>query len=218
MADLTAGIVPRAASATEIADSAFADPGGTGLTITPLSVAGAVLGEPALAVESTTDTVQVGVVATPKGNITGKGFFEADSFGTGIFSIFDLYSARGTQTSPTALQTNDTIGQINFAGRATANQVAVRIGAQATENWAAHFGSLMNLQTCATGDALLRTRIRIDGTGNTNIMNGVLVIPTGTPSSASDAGVAGTIQWDANFIYVCVATNTWKRVAIATWP
>jgi hypothetical protein len=217
MADLTAGIVPRAAAATEIQDSAFADPGGTGLTITPLSVAGAVLGEPGLAVESTTDTVQVGVVTTPKGNITGKGFIEADSFGTGLFSIIDLYSARGTQTSPTALQTSDTVGQINFAGRATANQVGARVGTQATENWATHFGTLLNLQTCATGDALLRTRIRIDGTGNTNIMNGVLVLPTGTPSSASDSGVTGTVTWDASFVYVCVATNTWKRVAIASW-
>lgn len=38
-----------------------------------------------------------------------------------------------------------------------------------------------------------------------------------TPSSASDTGVAGTICYDTNFIYVCTATNTWKRTAIATW-
>jgi len=38
-----------------------------------------------------------------------------------------------------------------------------------------------------------------------------------TPSSAADTGVTGQIAWDANFIYVCTATNTWKRVAIATW-
>ncbi len=39
-----------------------------------------------------------------------------------------------------------------------------------------------------------------------------------TPASATAAGVAGTVVWDASYIYVCVATNTWKRVAIATWP
>lgn len=44
-----------------------------------------------------------------------------------------------------------------------------------------------------------------------------LVIPTQTPASAAAAGVAGTIVWDASFIYVCTATNTWERVAIATW-
>lgn len=38
-----------------------------------------------------------------------------------------------------------------------------------------------------------------------------------TPASATAAGDVGTICWDSGFIYVCVATNTWKRVAIATW-
>ena len=40
---------------------------------------------------------------------------------------------------------------------------------------------------------------------------------TATPSSASDTGVTGTIAWDANFLYICSATDTWLRVAIATW-
>lgn len=40
---------------------------------------------------------------------------------------------------------------------------------------------------------------------------------TKTPSSASDTGNAGEICWDTDYIYVCTATNTWKRVAISTW-
>ena len=38
------------------------------------------------------------------------------------------------------------------------------------------------------------------------------------PASATATGSAGTIRWDTNYIYVCTATDTWKRVAIATWP
>ena len=38
-----------------------------------------------------------------------------------------------------------------------------------------------------------------------------------TPASASATGTAGEICWDASYIYVCTATNTWKRTAIATW-
>jgi len=38
-----------------------------------------------------------------------------------------------------------------------------------------------------------------------------------TPASASAAGNAGDIAWDSNYIYVCVATNTWTRAAINTW-
>jgi len=38
-----------------------------------------------------------------------------------------------------------------------------------------------------------------------------------TPASAGAAGNAGDICWDADYIYVCVATNSWKRAAIAAW-
>lgn len=37
------------------------------------------------------------------------------------------------------------------------------------------------------------------------------------PSSAGDTGVAGDVRWASGFVYVCVATNTWQRAAIATW-
>ena len=38
-----------------------------------------------------------------------------------------------------------------------------------------------------------------------------------TPASAAATGTAGEWQYDTNYIYVCVATNTWKRVGISTW-
>jgi|TARA_R100000081_G_C4765855_1_gene142696 hypothetical protein len=37
------------------------------------------------------------------------------------------------------------------------------------------------------------------------------------PASATASGVTGQIATDANYIYVCTATDTWKRVAISTW-
>lgn len=44
-----------------------------------------------------------------------------------------------------------------------------------------------------------------------------LKVTAHTPSPASDTGTTGTIAWDADYIYVCTAANTWKRVAISTW-
>lgn len=38
------------------------------------------------------------------------------------------------------------------------------------------------------------------------------------PTTASSNGTAGQIAFDSNHIYYCVATNTWKRVALSTWP
>ena len=38
-----------------------------------------------------------------------------------------------------------------------------------------------------------------------------------TPSSASDTGTKGDIQYDANYVYICVDTDTWIRCARTAW-
>ena len=38
-----------------------------------------------------------------------------------------------------------------------------------------------------------------------------------TPANASATGIKGQIACDGSYIYVCTATNTWKRAAISTW-
>jgi hypothetical protein len=58
---------------------------------------------------------------------------------------------------------------------------------------------------------------RVDVTDSSVKSNIPLVLTQKTPASASAAGIAGEICADANYIYHCTATNTWKRVAIATW-
>lgn len=61
-------------------------------------------------------------------------------------------------------------------------------------------------------------RITIGSTGQTTINGSSLIIDTAkTPSSASDTGTTGMVCWDSSYVYVCTATNTWKRAAIATW-
>jgi hypothetical protein len=55
-------------------------------------------------------------------------------------------------------------------------------------------------------------------TAAVDINSNILRIRTAkTPASAAAAGNAGDICWDDSYIYVCTATNTWKRTLIATW-
>ena len=55
----------------------------------------------------------------------------------------------------------------------------------------------------STGDGTLLAQHRLTGTA---------------PATASSTGTAGDIRYDADYIYVCTATNTWKRAALAaTW-
>ena len=43
------------------------------------------------------------------------------------------------------------------------------------------------------------------------------IASTGAPASASSTGVAGDIRYDSGYVYIAVATNTWKRAALTTW-
>jgi hypothetical protein len=70
-------------------------------------------------------------------------------------------------------------------------------------------------------DVLVDTQIGIGNTAPTSPLDisgdSLRIRAENTPSSATATGNKGTIVWDTNFIYVCTATNTWKRTAIATW-
>jgi len=49
---------------------------------------------------------------------------------------------------------------------------------------------------------------------NTNTIN---IPETRTPASSTATGTKGDICWDADYIYVCTATNTWMRAELNTW-
>lgn len=38
------------------------------------------------------------------------------------------------------------------------------------------------------------------------------------PAAANSPGVVGQYAVASGFLYICVAANTWQRVAITTWP
>jgi len=70
-------------------------------------------------------------------------------------------------------------------------------------------GATAYLESLAIGTGTLPTTI------DTSSMN--LLIQSTTPATSSSTGTAGWIAYDSNYVYVCVATNTWKRAAISTW-
>ena len=85
-------------------------------------------------------------------------------------------------------------------------------------------GSIVD-PTAAAEDGKIDLKVMTAGTltsqaaiTSANVTLGVRpVLPTHTPASATATGTAGEVAWDANYIYICTATNTWKRVAISTW-
>lgn len=64
-------------------------------------------------------------------------------------------------------------------------------------------------------------RLSVDGVIAANVDliagRGLRIMAPVVPATAASTGVAGDVAWDASFLYVCVATNTWKRTALTTW-
>lgn len=108
------------------------------------------------------------------------------------------------------------------------NLTGVVLGpATATDNAIARYDS-------TTGKLLQDSLVTIDDAGSVNILSGQSYKINGTalavgditgarkafvaaPAAANSTGAAGDEAYDADYYYVCVATDTWKRIALATW-
>ncbi|MDC3266308.1 hypothetical protein OAU13_00115 [bacterium] len=120
--------------------------------------------------------------------------------------IDDYYVTNKTLTFVTAPANNDTVVVRTFFNRVDAS------------------GTNTFVQFNDSGDISASPGFTFDKTTNNVVIANTLDVATvrftasNPPGSAGATGVAGTIAWDSSYIYVCVATNTWKRVQIATWP
>lgn len=103
---------------------------------------------------------------------------------------------------------SDTVAQ-SFVG--DVNGVYVGTGYGPIGGWIQSYG-LANLTLNPQGNAVV-----LGAAGNLVYVPGTFRIATSTPASASATGTVGTIAWDSSYIYIATGTNTWKRVAIATW-
>jgi hypothetical protein len=76
-------------------------------------------------------------------------------------------------------------------------------------------GTTSSFPALKRSSAILQARLA-DDSGYTT-MDAQLRAQGTAPATTGATGTAGDIRYDADYIYVCTATNTWKRAAIATW-
>ncbi len=82
-------------------------------------------------------------------------------------------------------------------------------------NWAIYCSGTarsVHMGKFGIGGAPTTTGATLQVTGDT-----IQLTTARTPASASATGNVGEICWDASYLYVCTATNTWKRSLISTW-
>jgi hypothetical protein len=102
-------------------------------------------------------------------------------------------------------------------GNATAGTNAFGVGTLNTDYFGYSTGINGWLFVVGNGAALQINAAQVTASKLFYASVGLRVAPTTPPTTATDAGVAGAVTWDANFIYICVATNTWRRTALASW-
>lgn len=77
-------------------------------------------------------------------------------------------------------------------------------------------GSTASFPALKRSSAILQARLADDSAYTT--IDAQHRLQGTAPASAAATGTAGDIRYDADYIYICTATNTWKRAALATWP
>jgi hypothetical protein len=44
-----------------------------------------------------------------------------------------------------------------------------------------------------------------------------IIISNTVPANSTSNGITGTVRFDSNYIYICVAANNWKRAELENW-
>lgn len=57
----------------------------------------------------------------------------------------------------------------------------------------------------------------IPNTSGKLLLDTLLITSATAPTSATASGIAGEIRADSNYIYICTATDTWKRTSVTGW-
>ena len=163
----------------------------------------------------------LGAIQKLNGNIGTKADINNPSFTTGITTPAITLGA--TPITSTATQINYLNQATNRTGTTTSSVVLsdspIFTGTPAapTATVGNSTTQIATTQFVTTADNLKAPLASPTFTGTVTTPAFVISTTANPPANAADTGTAGEIRIDANFIYICIATNTWKKVAIATW-
>jgi len=132
----------------------------------------------------------VGIITGNPFNVPNNGEYRFGSPAVRIYGTSSVPQFMGFQTNATdRLVINDTL--IGFGGTTSSFPALKR------------------------SSAILQVRLGDDSAYTT--IDALHRLQGTAPATSGATGTAGDIRYDADYIYVCTATNTWKRAAIATW-
>ena len=192
-----------------------------------------------LVVDSSSNTLAAGNSSVIVQGDSNKERLEMRSFNVTPTPSFMGMSAQGTKASPLPVITDNYLfflGGFGWNGTAyggtnpAGNSAAAAIGLNAAEtHTTTHKGSYIFFATTQNATTARTERVRIADTGNVGIGtnsptqlldvngSGIRIRTPNTPATSTSPCNQGEMAWDASYIYVCVATNSWKRSGLASW-
>jgi hypothetical protein len=78
-------------------------------------------------------------------------------------------------------------------------------------------GYSLNIRSYDVSSGESNDLFKLDGTGSFTASQYKLSSLNTAPASSTDTGTTGEIRITSNYIYVCVATNSWVRATLSTW-
>ena len=157
------------------------------------------------------------------GNVTASGFVTAGFLtSTGNVTGGNLRTGGVVTATGNVIGSNVlTSGVVSATGNLTGANVLASGAVSATGNitGAVLVGTAVTVTGNVTSANLLASTnlLAANITANTSmVVGGSLRGPLLTKTGAS-TGTAGQICWDANYIYVCTATNVWKRASLSSF-
>jgi len=176
------------------------------------------------------DSINDATVSIDISNVSAKGVVYLSTAGaattTSSFSFDGTRLGLGTNTPASLIHLTTTNPEIRFDDDDSLGIIQMRQSSPA-------FLISIDPNNVDTGSNL---QIAIDGTETARLTTTGLGLNTNAPtarldvnantirvrtartiSTSSSTGNVGDIAWDASYVYVCVATNTWKRAALTTW-
>lgn len=114
----------------------------------------------------------------------------------------------------------DGTGRVRVRGTASGGAAAIFFGSETNANYVAIQGPPNSAAanytlTLPNDDGLARQVLSTNGSATTSWMSTLRQVAV--PATATSAGEYGDVAFDATYFYICTATNTWVRAAVATW-
>lgn len=136
------------------------------------------------------------------------------------YSTVEKTKLAGVATSATANSSDATLlDRANHTGTQSADTLTD--GTTNKAFLAAERTKLTGIETAATAndtDANLKNRVNHTGSQLATTISDLNTAGwVAVPATATSTGVAGQRAYEPGYLYVCVNTNTWERVATATW-